>query len=171
MHGVRLTPFRIATFAREMSANVTGRDSSTLSRSIVFLRGGASPSSVSGVFVLSSDTEPENGRGVAMGYLNPVAARAWILARFDADFDAIDMPEDRWDVVRDADAMKERIMIEWSWCISELMFISGVACVSDVQVPRSLPPTVKFCLCQRCNLPGFYCWNLDSWWRQRDDMM
>lgn len=80
----------MATWAREMSAKVTGRDSRMRSRSVTNrLRGGgdaaddvvvvASSCSSGGMSILA-----ENGRGVVMGYLNPAAARAKIAARLDA---------------------------------------------------------------------------------------
>lgn len=94
MHGVRLTPLRMATLAREISAKVTGRDSSTLSRSdLVFLKLGDG----SWVFddLSSSETTPENGLGVVIGYLYPAAARALIAARLVDDL--ANLPEDAQD--------------------------------------------------------------------------
>ena len=83
IHGVRFIPLPIFKFAGEMSAYVTGKDSSIFSRSdLVFLRGGDDGSSII-ILSISSETTPEKGRGVAMGYLNPVAARAQCKAKFD----------------------------------------------------------------------------------------
>ena len=86
-HGVRLTPLRIATLAREMSAKLTGRLSAVFSRTDFVVLVGGDGSSLLDMIVSSSETA-EKGRGVAMGYLKPAAARA--LARFDADFLRID---------------------------------------------------------------------------------
>jgi hypothetical protein len=79
-----MTPLRIATFAREISANVTGRDSRTL---IAFLGGcGGDMGSVVGIgssfdalLDESSSTVAEKGRGVEIGYLKLVALHALIL--------------------------------------------------------------------------------------------
>ena len=62
LHGVRITPLRIATFALDISANVTGRDS----RIDVALRGGGI-SSVDVMVPLSTSTDAEKGRGVLIG--------------------------------------------------------------------------------------------------------
>ena len=72
MHCVRMTPLRMATLAREISANVTGRDSNTL-----VLFSGGDESCLSDVIVgLLLDewsfTVAENGRDVEITYLKLV---------------------------------------------------------------------------------------------------
>lgn len=79
-----MTPLRIATLAREMSAKVTGRDSRVL---VGFLVLWDSPA-VHVTVVDSLSTAAENGRGVEMGYLKFVAMRALMLAARLEDFAA-----------------------------------------------------------------------------------
>jgi hypothetical protein len=100
----------MATFALDMSANVTGRLSTIISRSdFVFLLGGVGSSLLD--TIMSSSETAEKGRGVAMGYLKPATARA--SARFEADFLTTDdtaIEDTVLEIALGADVNRQRIM-------------------------------------------------------------